>query len=113
MDIVIVKEIASPNGTMTFRPDQTGLPVEGDTTGLTYGAYFEALEAFVSGEGFAPLRRALARAKRPGGLDGARQIVLRAEKHGALYHPASCTVRFDDGVREGEEEGGHGGLRDA
>ncbi|MFU2208440.1 hypothetical protein [Solidesulfovibrio sp. C21] len=94
-DIRIIKEIASPSGAMAYAPDRASMPVEGDDTGLTYGAYFEALEAFVSGEGFAPLTRALVASGRPDGLAGAMEIVLRAEKHGALYHPASCTVRFD------------------
>ncbi|EFL49658.1 conserved hypothetical protein [Solidesulfovibrio fructosivorans JJ]] len=95
-NIRIIKEIASPDGAMAYDAhDHASMPVEGDDTGLTYGAYFEALEAFVSGEGFAPLMRALVASGRPEGLAEAKAVVLRAEKHGALYHPASCTVRFD------------------
>lgn len=93
----IVREIATPHGATAYTPQAAGAPVEGDATGLTYGRYFGALEAFVSEDGFAPLRCALAALGRKDGLDGAREVVLRAEKHGALYHPASCTVRFPDG----------------
>lgn len=92
----IIKEIATPDGAIVFVADKAGVAVEGEASGLTYGAYFEALEAFVSANGHEPLARALAGAGRSG-LDAAREIVLRAEKHGALYHPASCTVRFPDG----------------
>lgn len=92
-----MQEIATPSGAVAFVPSMAGAPVEGDGTGLTYGAYFDALELFVAGEGYAPLVRALSRVGRPEGLAGARELVLRAEKHGALYHPASCTVRFADG----------------
>lgn len=94
----ITKEIATPAGAIVYRHDQAGAPVEGGGGELTYGAYFEALEGFVTAEGAAPLAKALAAQGRPGGLAGAREVVLRAEKHGALYHPASVTVRFDDGA---------------
>lgn len=92
----IITEIATPNGAVPFHPSQAATPVEGGGPELTYGAYFEALEAFVTGDGQAALGRALAAQGRAGGLAGAREIVLRAEKHGALYHPASVTVRFED-----------------
>lgn len=92
----IIREIASPHGPVPFTPEAAGAPLEGDNTGLTYGRYFDALEAFVSADGFAPLTQGLKALGREGGLDGAREIVLRAEKHGMLYHPASCTVRFPD-----------------
>lgn len=89
-------EIASPRGPVVYTPAAAAAPLEGDDTGLNYGRYFEALEAFVSADGFAPLARGLAALGRKDGLAGAREIVLRAEKHGMLYHPASCTVRFPD-----------------
>ncbi|WP_428562711.1 MAG: hypothetical protein ACP59X_22100 [Solidesulfovibrio sp. DCME] len=93
----ISKEIATPDGAMVFASDKAGLAVDGDGTGLTYGAYFDALEAFVSANGHAPLARALEGIGITEGLGGVREIVLRAEKHGALYHPASCTARFAAG----------------
>lgn len=93
----IIKEIATPGGAIAFVADKATVPVDGDGTGLTYGAYFDALEAFVSANGHEPLARALAAAGQVAGVDTAREVVLRAEKHGALYHPASCTVRFPEG----------------
>lgn len=93
----ILREIATPRGAMAWRAEHGTARVEGGGPELTYGAYFEALEAFVSGEGQAALDRVLVESGHGGGLTGAREIVLRAEKHGALYHPASVTVRFGDG----------------
>lgn len=95
----ILKEIATPQGPVAYRLEQAASPVEGGESWLTYGAYFAALEAFVAGEGGqATLARAARESGRDGGLDGAQAIVLRAEKHGALYHPASITVRYPHGA---------------
>jgi len=97
MQTITTHEIATPRGTIPYLPAQAALPVEGGGPELTYGAYFKALEAFVSGDGQAALGRLLAESGHGDGLAGAREIVLRAEKHGALYHPASLTVRFGEG----------------
>ena len=82
----IIKEIASPAGAVAFDAAKVAMPVEGDATGLTYGRYFDALESFIARDGHAVLQRA--------GV-APEQVVslcLRAEKHGALYHPASLTI---------------------
>jgi hypothetical protein len=63
----------------------------------TYGAYFAALEAFVTGDDLAPLRTALAATAAGPGGEPLRELVLRAEKHGALYHPASVEAVWDGG----------------
>ncbi len=91
----IVREIATPRGAMAYRPKLAAAPVEGGGPELTYGRYFEALEAFVLEGGGAVLAGAL-EALGLGGVwpGGVGEVVLRAEKHGALYHPASVTVRL-------------------
>mgnify|MGYP001481531539 CR=1 FL=1 len=94
----ILKEIATPQGAVAYRQEQAASPVEGGESWLTYGAYFAALEAFVAGEGGQALARAAGELGRAGGLEGAAAIILRAEKHGALYHPASLTLRYPDGA---------------
>jgi hypothetical protein len=71
------------------------LPLDGCDAQPTYGAYFEIIEAFVARDGYAPLREALAGTGC--GLEAVREIVLKAEKHGALYHPASVTLGGADG----------------
>jgi hypothetical protein len=94
----ITREIATPTGTLSWRPEHGAALVEGGGPELTYGAYFEALEAFLAEDGYAALGRALAAAGHAGGMAGVGEIVVRAEKHGALYHPASVTVRSDRGA---------------
>lgn len=90
----MIREIATPRGAMAYRPEMGTQAVEGGGPEFTYKAYFAELEAFVGREDFSALRRALVALGRDGGLVGAEAVVLRAEKHGALYHPASVTVRF-------------------
>lgn len=92
----IIKEIATPKGPVAYDDAKAAMPVEGGDAGLTYGLYFDALEAFVSRDDGAALRRALAGSGCGRDLDAALELCLRAEKHGALYHPASLTVRFAD-----------------
>ena len=89
----ILREIASPGGTLAFRSELGAVAVEGGAPSLTYAAYFEGLERFVSRDGFAPLWGALAASGFPRETGADCEVVLRAEKHGALYHPASVTVR--------------------
>jgi hypothetical protein len=93
----IIREIATPHGAVAYRPELGTAAVEGGDPGLTYAAYFDGLEAFLGQDGHALLGRALAAEGRAGGLAGAEVLTLRAEKHGALYHPASVTARFADG----------------
>jgi len=91
----IVREIASPQGMLPYACELGDVVVEGAGPELTYAAYFAGLEAFVAQHDFGPVRQALAAAA---GGDAIGSIVLRAEKHGALYHPASLTVRNAQGV---------------
>ena len=93
-------EIATPQGAVAYTSAQADVPLEGAGPELTYGRYFAGLEAFVTADAGAALARAVKSSGRPGGLDEATALVLRAEKHGALYHPASCTVQFDDDARK-------------
>jgi hypothetical protein len=80
----VVRQIASPEGVLEWQPERAAVPVEG-AEGLDYGRYFDGLEAFVTHE---PVRSILA------ALAGGQPetLWLRAEKHGALYHPASLTL---------------------
>lgn len=92
----ITRQIASPAGLLAYRPELGEVVVEG-CDGLTYAAYFHGLESFVRAEALPALAAAAARAGGPEDAAGIDELVLRAEKHGALYHPASVTVRFAGG----------------
>ncbi|OLN27921.1 hypothetical protein DVDV_1886 [Desulfovibrio sp. DV] len=88
----ITRQIASPQGLLDYRPELGAVAVEGGD-GLTYETYFAGLEAFACGEARAALLAALVAAGCPAAGTGIDALVIRAEKHGALYHPASLTVR--------------------
>lgn len=92
----LTRQIASPTGLLDYRPGHDAVAVEGGG-GLTYGAYFAGLEAFLTGTAGPALVRAAREAGCRPESDGVRELVVRAEKHGALYHPASVTVRFAGG----------------
>lgn len=65
--------------------EEAAMPLEGSPA-VSYGRYFEAVEAFLARDDWAALREA---GVVVGDVD---RLVLRAEKHGALYHPASVQV---------------------
>ncbi|KHK02117.1 hypothetical protein [Desulfovibrio sp. TomC] len=90
--MIITRQIASPQGWLDYRPELGAVAVEGGD-GLTYAAYFAGLEAFAGGQANAALLAAAMAAGCPADRAGIDELVIRAEKHGALYHPASLTVR--------------------
>ena len=92
----ITRQIASPTGLLDYLPEHDAVAVEGGG-GLTYGAYFVGLEAFLTGEAGPALLEAAREAGCGPEGDGLTELAIRAEKHGALYHPASVTARFAGG----------------
>lgn len=60
---------------------------------FTYGHYLEALKAFISRGGYKPFIEAVSeRLKNTISLSDIDEILIRTEKHGALYHLASIEV---------------------
>lgn len=91
--------VASPRGDLAFTPDMSGAPLDGCTLSTTYGEYFSGLAAFCRGEGAGALLAAAARAAgRPLDAGEITGLAVKAQKHGALYHPASIEVRFSGGA---------------
>lgn len=88
--------VAAPAGDIVPTPEDLALVLEGNPDGVTYGDYFDALAGFLRGEA-APALAALAAETLGGPLPEPREMVLRAEKHGALYHPASVELAYPDG----------------
>ena len=92
----IIRQIASPTGLLDYVAAHADVLVEGGD-GLTYGDYFAGLEAFLTdAASLAALQEVGAENGLTGG-DGFAELVVRAEKHGALYHPASVTARSAGG----------------
>jgi hypothetical protein len=87
--------VSSPYGDIAMDEDRwkTPLMVEpaGSESGLTYGCYLEAIKNFISKDGYRPLVNAVReRLKETVSLTDIDEILIRTEKHGALYHSASA-----------------------
>lgn len=89
--------VASPQGDL---PAAHNLQVEleGCAQRTTYGAYFSTIQHALSKENFQIIQD-LMKAQGKNGLP--EQIHVRAEKHGALYHPASLEF-LDSGAAIGK-----------
>jgi len=90
--------VASPHGDLPYGPDMAGIPLEGCPLQTTYGEYFAGLRDFCLGPGLTALLGAAGTAAgRTVTAGDVTELVLKAQKHGALYHPASIGVRFPGG----------------
>ncbi len=86
--------VASASGDIPFDPAHADVPLEGCPLSTTYGEYFAGLRDFVLGPGLPALVRELARhTKKTVPEGGLATIAIKAQKHGALYHPASVEAR--------------------
>lgn len=85
--------VSSPYGDVPVDTDRLDLPLECDPLKTSYRAYFQSIRNFLE-EG--KCRRILeAMAERNGheyNLKDVKEIIVRTEKHGALYHPASVEL---------------------
>ena len=82
--------VASPSGDVPVDNGRLDYPLEADPLKTPYRVYFRAITDFLTRENFQTLIEALN--KRPGtdfDLIALNEIIIRTEKHGALYHPAS------------------------
>lgn len=85
--------VSSPFGDIPVAEDTLHLPLECDPFKTPYRAYFESIKNFLGHDSCRPLLEAAG--KRYGKVistDELSEIIIRAEKHGALYHPASIEL---------------------
>ena len=88
--------ISSPYGDLQVGEDKWLLPLEGDPAGTTYETYFNTIRDFVLREGKSPYLQALSKKlDTEVRLELIREIIVRAEKHGAFNHPASIEAILD------------------
>jgi hypothetical protein len=93
--------VASPEGDLHVTPDMMGVGLDGCDQGTTYGDYFAAIARMLARDEQAVpliLARSLDRPTPPD------EIVIRAEKHGALYHPASLELVWGQGAENKAED---------
>jgi hypothetical protein len=82
--------VASPSGDVPLDTSRLDYPLETDPLKTPYRAYFNAITDFLTSGNSQPLLESvnlrLGTDFNPGDLN---EIIIRTEKHGALYHPAS------------------------
>ena len=86
--------VSSPYGDVPVEEDKLDLPLECDPLKTPYKVYFQSIENFLEQDAFNPLRKAAS--ERCGEGVHINEIIIRAEKHGALYHPASLELVLED-----------------
>ncbi len=96
----VSRQASSPDGPFDLTPKLLASPLEGCPTGISSAEYFQGMEDFLAEDGYAALLAAAsAECGRDLALDDAAGIVLRMEKHGTYYHPASVELVLRDGGR--------------
>jgi len=89
--------VASPAGDVPVDTHRFDYPLEADPLKTPYRIYFRAISDFLSRENFQPLLGAVnERLETDFDLSALNEIIVRTEKHGALYHPASIEVLTTD-----------------
>jgi hypothetical protein len=89
--------VSSPFGDVPADTDKLGLPLECDPLNTPYKIYFRSIEDFLKQDEFIPLLQAATRKiGREISLNEISEILIRAEKHGLLYHPASIDLVMEN-----------------
>ncbi len=85
--------VTSPHGDITVEGENLEIPLEGDSLKTPYKFYFQAIEDFLQTNKFKPIIDVINEiSKERISLKNISKIFIRAEKHGALYHPASIEI---------------------
>lgn len=89
--------VASPAGDIPVDPHRLDSPLEADPLKTPYRIYFRAIREFLTKNNYGPLLKAVTeRLGTDFDLSALREILVRTEKHGALYHPASIECILGD-----------------
>src|SRR4030042_5232501 len=90
---IITYLVSSPYGDVPVDTDRMDLPLEVDTLETPYGTYFDSIKNFLASEEFKPFLDAVnKKTGREVHIKDIDEIIIRAEKHGLLYHPASIDI---------------------
>jgi hypothetical protein len=89
--------ISSPYGDITADESKWDLPLEGDEFKTTYRLYFHSIKDFLSRDEFKPFLSTISKELgREVQFKDIFEIIIRTEKHGVLYHPASVELILKD-----------------
>jgi hypothetical protein len=85
--------VSSPHGDIPADESKWDLPLEGDELKTPYRIYFHTLSDFLSRDEFNPLLSLISQQHgKEIRLNEVDEIIIRTEKHGLLYHPASIEL---------------------
>jgi hypothetical protein len=110
--------VSSPYGDVPIDKNKWHLPLEGDALKTPYRVYFQYIKDFLTHEDFKPLLYSANKKLGKGiHLKDVKEIMVRSEKHGFLYHPASIEVILKEGsvkfgLNVAISEGGKNWLRE-
>jgi len=85
--------VASPSGDVPVDTSRLDYPLEGDPLQTPYHLYFQSIHDFLARNNFSHLLKAIN--EQPGAdfdITAINELIIRTEKHGVLYHPASVEV---------------------
>jgi hypothetical protein len=97
--MVIEYLFSGPKGDIPIGPDELAIPFKISPSEnhpfLTLKDYFEAIKEFLLKDHGKPLIAVIRKRSNMNiGLEGIRKLLIRSEKHGALYHLASVEIFF-------------------
>jgi hypothetical protein len=90
--------VSSPYGDVPINTNKLDFPLEGDELKTSYRTYLNSISNFLLRDEFKPLLSSVN--KKLGkeiSIKEVNEIVVRSEKHGFLYHPASIEVILKQG----------------
>ncbi len=90
--------VSSPHGDVPIDTNKLDFPLEGDELKTSYRTYLNSISNFLLRDEFKPLLSSVN--KKLGKeifIKEVNEIVVRSEKHGFLYHPASIEVFLKQG----------------
>jgi hypothetical protein len=90
--------VSAPCGDVPVDSGRLDMPLECDPLKTPYRIYFQSIKDLIEGDGFDLLGRAAnKRCRRKVDMNEIAEIIVRAEKHGTLYHPASLELILEEG----------------
>jgi len=93
--------VSSPGGDIQADRKKWHLPLDKDPAKISYCQYFHAIEDFLSYDNFGAFLESInQKEKQRISIETIKAIVIRSEKHGTLYHPASIEVFLNTGSRK-------------
>jgi hypothetical protein len=90
--------VSSPHGDIPADEHKWDLPLEGDALETPYRIYFDSIREFLSKDEFRPFLSLISeKNRRRIFIDEVDELIIRTEKHGLFYHPASIEFILKDG----------------